>query len=377
MVASCVITLQLENLVVFTKNDNNARRLVSTSIFVCSALSVLLGLLLFYGHDFSVISSLKLPRKFFLILILHLIFYGLHEFLTSWALRNTKFKLIAISQIIFHFCLIGCQIILSFLWSGTALELAVGFVVAYALSSAFLYANNTEVFNHKEKFLFLLIFFGEEIKKNTGYILNAIFPAIFDQIRAFIPILILTKFFSSEMAGVFFLTLKILNFPIMLFSTAFSKSIFQEYSKNFNDKKYLYIITKRYVIMLLIFGFIIYSPLFFLGKNFIVSVIGMKWEKITLVMPILCLGVCSEFISLPLLTIFPAIRKQHILAIWKVLFLVTSLTGLYYASKFQKESTLLWAYSFINSVFYTIGIIVNIRTEKILRKQQNLHAKTY
>ena len=273
-----------------------------------------------------------------------------------------KFKLIATSQIILHFSLISIQIILGYLKYNTAIHLIIGFMGGYMFSLLYLGIKNKALL----KTNFYINFSLKILKKHMHYIIYSVFPALLDQIRLATPIFLLNKYFSSDAGGLFFLSLKILNFPLTLFGNAFSKVILQKYSHNFNKHHSINEITKEFFPIVLTCGFVSYLSILILGKNFFLIILGENWVNIIPIISILCLGVCAEFFALPFLNIFSVVKQQNILGIWKASFLIVMILGLYLSLKTSMLTVFLWVYSLINTVLYIISFLLNIKTVKLV-----------
>lgn len=178
----------------------------------------------------------------------------------------------------------------------------------------------------------------QQMKKYQKFPKYGIIGGLCDATATQMPVLMLTKFYSSTVTGMFSLTFRVLNLPTSIVSSAISQVLFQrvvEISQNEPEK------LNKYIIKMFFLLFFIYLPavpvLFFWGDALFSFVFGEGWAQAGIYAGYLVIAVAIRFAVSPLSSVLGLEENIKKGVFWQVLYLSTITPTLYLSSGLNVE----------------------------------------
>lgn len=332
---------------------SDALNIVKISIVISFIFSSIVLLTCFFKIFFSLgsedlISSLCL----FTIILLS----GLYQALEQFAIRNGKYKVIAIGNLIQSIVSSLIKISVGFFCPLYSILLVVS-SISPAISSLYIIKKN--IINLKTLKL-------SKIKKET--LLNfkdfPIYRAPQSLINSFsmgLPVLIINYQFGPKIAGYYALSVTVLSIPVSLVGKSISDVFYPKFSHLISIKKYD-VASKLFDICTLILGIISVFPiliLFLFGGRLFSFVFGNTWYIAGDLAKWVCLHSMAMLISRPALASLPVLKLQRFFLgfeIFSCSFRALSLCiGCFYLNDYKISSLL---YSVSSLIIYALLIII-------------------
>ncbi|BEE04066.1 lipopolysaccharide biosynthesis protein [Aeromonas veronii] len=360
-----IVAGRYEVAILLPENDEDARVLLQVSVLVAAIVSLTIYVPVsifnseisrFLGNDDIAMWLYLIPISVFVT--------AFYQALTYWNNRGGRFKTTALSRVVQSLFQGSAQTSLGFvqllgglIW-GQLIGLFLG--MAYLLKkdrADKLILDNIE--SNKIK---------EQIKKYQKYPKYGVFGALCDASAIQMPVLMLTKFYSSSVTGMFSLTFRILNIPASIISSAIAQVLFKkvvEISHSEPEK------LNKYIIKLFILLFITYLPivpiLFIWGEPLFSLVFGQQWGQAGVYAGYLVIAVAIRFSVSPLSAVLGLEQNIKMGVLWQVLYLCTITVTLYFSSFFSIEEFLI-AFVVHEVVLYLIYFFLILKGTKEIAK---------
>ena len=178
----------------------------------------------------------------------------------------------------------------------------------------------------------------QQMKKYQKFPRYGIIGGLCDAGATQMPVLMLTKFYSSTVTGMFSLTFRVLNMPTSIISSAISQVLFQKVVEiSHNEPENL----NKYITKTFFFLFVVYLPavpiLFFWGDTLFTFVFGEEWEQAGIYAGYLVIAVAIRFAVSPLSAVLGLEENIKKGVFWQVLYLCTITPTLYFSSSLNVE----------------------------------------
>lgn len=169
-----------------------------------------------------------------------------------------------------------------------------------------------------------------------------------------IPVILLTRFFSSSIVGFYSFSHRMLSMPMFIIGRSFAQVYFQKASTLRNKKKELANFTYSVYKKLLIIGIIPMSIIGVWGDYIFSFVFGSEWVIAGVYSQFLSIWFLFNFISSPLSQLFSVLEKQQKSLVVNTILLIFRATPLIIGGLLYADSALnvIILYSLVSTVFW-------------------------
>jgi O-antigen/teichoic acid export membrane protein len=319
-VASVVATGKYDTAILTTNTDADSRLLLLLSFFISTLYcSVLLAISIIALRIFFIISDLPflelLPLS-----IVGLYFVILTQILTAYLSRHEEYRVISYNQLLQSIFVGVSAIALGYFNFHDGLIYS--HIISVIFASGFLILKTYPV----------LISFGESNKNLNGYLLFDVakryqkFPkytmaqALVGQISTqMIPILI-QSIYSTYVIGQYYLAYKLFAAPITMVSSSLSRVYTSEAANYYyNNRLYIYMLTKRRFLNLLIWSMSAGLIIYFISSYIVEFVYGDKWSYAGVLAKIIIPYLAVDFVVTPFMNLFLVAKLNKFYLIWDLL----------------------------------------------------------
>ncbi|MBJ7018635.1 lipopolysaccharide biosynthesis protein, partial [Vibrio cholerae] len=325
-----VATGRYEIAIMLPKDDEDARLLLQLSMLVALFFSLLISIPIsiwnaqiarFLGNEDIAVWLYLVPVS--------VLFTGIYQALTYWNNRQKKFINTAVSRVNQSLFQGFVQTSLGFLqvsggliW-GQFIGIVSGSIYLLKKDRSYKSLIKKTKINSIQKQ-------GIKYHKFPTY---GVWGALCDAGAVQMPVILLTKFYSNSVTGMFSLTFRVLNMPTSIISSAIAQVLFQkvvEISQTEPEKLNLYII-KMFLLL-----FVIYLPavpiLFIWGESLFSIIFGNEWSQAGVYAGYLVIAVAVRFAVSPLSAVLGLEQNIKMGVLWQVLYLCTITVTLYFFS---------------------------------------------
>lgn len=275
---SVVATLRYELSIMLPEKDEDALNIIAISIFLSVFMSIFLffATISFHGVFISILNSTEIFKwLYFFPLMVFLI--GVFQTMHYWCSRKKEYRSISIAHITRASFKSGFQIgaVLIIPNIGTA-GLIVGSIFGQFIGTmVFVFQSAKSIFSrigfvNKYSVLSLLKHYKKFPLINTPH-------SLVNTLSNNLPVMLLTAFFSSRVAGLYSLSLMAVLLPSSLISNAIGQVFYQRITEAYNNHENLYNYTKRLIKGLFIISIVPFSILFVLSPLLFGMVFGIEW----------------------------------------------------------------------------------------------------
>ncbi len=360
-----VATGRYEIAIMLPKDDEDARLLLQLSMLVALFFSFLISIPIsiwnaqiarFLGNEDIAVWLYLVPVS--------VLFTGIYQALTYWNNRQKKFINTAVSRVNQSLFQGFAQTSLGFLQVSGGLIF--GQFVGIVSGSIYLLKKdrNYKSLIRKSK-INSIQKQGIKYHKFPTY---GVWGALCDAGAVQMPVILLTKFYSNSVTGMFSLTFRVLNMPTSIISSAIAQVLFQkvvEISQTEPEKLNLYII-KMFLLL-----FVIYLPavpvLFIWGESLFSIIFGNEWSQAGVYAGYLVIAVAVRFAVSPLSAVLGLEQNIKMGVLWQVLYLCTISVTLYFSSSLSIEEFLI-AFVVHEVVLYLIYLFLILKGTKEIAK---------
>lgn len=360
-----VATGRYEIAIMLPKDDEDARLLLQLSMLVALFVSLLISIPIsiwnaqiahFLGNEDIAVWLYLVPVS--------VLFTGIYQALTYWNNRQKKFINTAVSRVNQSLFQGFAQTSLGFLQVSGGL--ICGQFIGIVSGSIYLLKKdrNYKSLIRKSK-INSIQKQGIKYHKFPTY---GVWGALCDAGAVQMPVILLTKFYSNSVTGMFSLTFRVLNMPTSIISSAIAQVLFQkvvEISQTEPEKLNLYII-KMFLLL-----FVIYLPavpvLFIWGESLFSIIFGNEWSQAGVYAGYLVIAVAVRFAVSPLSAVLGLEQNIKMGVLWQVLYLCTISVTLYFSSSLSIEEFLI-AFVVHEVVLYLIYLFLILKGTKEIAK---------
>ena len=312
-----IVPLQYNRAIVLPPKKEESTNLLFGTVGIISFFSILifLSVLLFPAFWKDIV---EFPANYFnwlYFLPLTVILLASYEAINYWLIRNKAFKASAINKIVRRTGEGATQTGVGF--TGNALGILLGDLVGNFLN---LISGIFQSLKHglqlKEVSFFNI---KQVLKRYIDFPKFYAIPNLFNTISLFLPVLIVNKFYSESIVGYFDLSRMVLAVPLALITTSLSQVLLQNFAEKRNQqkpiKKDILKIAGSLSLMVLV-GVVIIE----LFAEDIFQIFGRQYFISGIYTKILVFSYGIKFIVSPLASVFPALERIKIGALWQILY---------------------------------------------------------
>ncbi len=355
-----VASWRYEIAIMLPDKDDEARdvALLAIIIVICMSILSLVAVALFRQHIANLLKTPELAQWLWLAPV-NIFLIGLHNVNNYWTTRQKQFSLLAISRLAGALAGAGVQIGCGAFIRASPAGLIFGQIALWATATGVLIQQSFRQGKAIVKNLSLnnLLLRGKEYFR---------FPlldswAILANFGAHkLPILIITYFFGSIVAGYYFLGYRVLYWPLGFISESVAQVFFQRYEENkYSDQRAFFL---RKIIKYLGMLAIIPSVLLLFFAPFIFKIaFGEEWviagEYIQYLTPVLFF----RFIVSPLTSVLWSEQKNLLNLQWQTLLLGSAIISFCIGGYFNNIKMGLLILSISQSFLYALLIVIIIK----------------
>lgn len=359
-------TARYELAIMLPKTDLEAINLVVLSLIASVMISLLSMALIFYfnGYITHLLGNPEISAWLYCIPAT-VLFTGLYQSLNYWTTRKKKFKRLAVSRTIQGSATASIQLGAGYGFGGAA-----GLILGYILGQGIAAAIFARMVVHDDAALLKQASEKEVIhnlKTYRKFPLLSTSGALLDNAALQMPIFILTRFFSSQMVGLFNITFRALNLPMVLIAAAISQVLFQKISSMHNEqpellfayivKLFLMLVTATvpFMVIMLCWG----EPLF-------AYVFGAAWSEAGTFAGLLSIAVAIRFAVSPLSTVLALEHNIKLGLYWQLTYFITVSATLLCAARFDIYTliTFFVIHELVLYSFYLVLILIGSKRYK-------------
>lgn len=356
-----VATGRYEIAIMLPKENEEARVLLQVSALVALCISILISIPLFlWNSEIAIFLGNQAIAPWLYLVPVSVLLTGLYQALTYWNNRQKKFKNTAVSRV-------NQSLFQGMTQTGLGLAQISGGLVwgqFIGIFSSITYLLRKDGGYQKVTQKTKLSTIKLEMEKYQRFPKYGIVGSLCDAGAMQMPILMLTKYYSTTITGMFSLTFRVLNMPTSIISSAIGQVLFQkvvEISHNAPEK------LNSYVIKMFLFLFLIYLPavpiLFVWGDTIFAFVFGEEWRQAGVYSSYLVVAVAIRFAVSPLSAVMALGNNIRMGTFWKVLYLVTITATLYFYSSAPVEQFFL-AFVMHEVILYIIYLALILKGAK-------------
>ncbi|MGN7905884.1 lipopolysaccharide biosynthesis protein [Pseudomonas sp. 22373] len=336
---SVIITARYEVAVMLPERDEDAASLVTLSVCIASAISlVLLVVVSLFNDDIQSLLNNKAIGPWLYLLPITVFVTGMWQALNYWNNRSKKFKRLAVSRVTQGGGMTLAQFVLTGLSTG---GLVLGYLVGQ-VGGLMVFLTRTWREDRAVLSRVSLATMLENARRYSKFPKYSTFGALLDNAAVQMPVLMLSKFYDTHIVGVFSLTFRALNLPMSLIATSFSQVLFQRFVvlQRENPARLAPFVLK------LFFGLLgLMVPLvafvWVVGPDLFALVFGETWRQAGEYATVLIFAVAIRFAVSPLSTVLAMDHNIKIGTLWQMIYFVTITTTLYIFRNAGMETFLL------------------------------------
>jgi O-antigen/teichoic acid export membrane protein len=365
-IIGAVSTLQYEQALMLPKSVEDAVNLLGLATLCVLATTVLAALVCIpFGVQISVWTKSPELGRWMWLLPISIFFSGIYQTLNSWSTRRKQFHRASISQVVRSVMASGAQTTAGIGRAGP-IGLIGGSIAGDVCATCALAA---QVLKDDSRLItqsldvgrmkhFAKEYYDFPLYSSTRCLLNALSQSM--------PLLLLTHYFGPVVAGLYFMSVRILQLPMNLILTALRQVFFQKASEVYNTGGDTYALFKKVTLGLMAMAIgpaliiILFSPPLF---SF---VLGAKWYVAGEYARWLVMWLAIMFSNVPAVIFGQVYRKQRNLLLQDVALLICRVGALVIGGLYLDALHTVILYSVVGVIF---NIYIIIWIWQLLRRQ--------
>jgi len=350
--------------IMLPESDKDAQALVFLSVLITLGMVclVVLGLLLF--NEFF-IDYFKGQSHLVWMIPLGVLLIGLLQIFKAYSSRHQFYIKLATVRVANSFAIVGVQGLSKYLFNFDGLIL--GKLAADALSLFLLVR-----FHIKKQTLQLKSLsrrrLGANAKRHDHFPRYQSFTVLLNAISQNIPVLLFASFYSAEVAGLYALTIRVLQVPVGLIGSSTREVYYQKASKMYAGGKNIFSLYLKTTLALLKIFIAPFFVVLFFGDYLFTFVFGQQWVMSGTFAQILILWFLFLFINSPSIATFSILNLQKIqmkVEIISVFFRFSSIyAGYYFFDSYITSIVFFVITSIAVNVFSILYIYVKLKNTR-------------
>ena len=307
--------------IMIPKKDICALNIMAWVVILSSMVSAFLFVLFFLFSYIPFIKQWEIYFKYYYLLPIGVLFVGSFQSYTYWLNRKKEYKILNFCRIGQSITIVVVSLVLGYLGykdSGLILGFLAGGFITFIPLFITLFRLKSKI--NKEKIIL-------NIKEYSNYPKLMLPTSIMNTTAGYVPVFSIDKFFNSNIVGSYAMASRILTAPVSIISVVIGQVYYKRLMIiiNSNSNKSVleeFLSTTR---LLLGISILIFLPICFMGGNIVIFVFGPQWQQSGSFVELIAIATLVKFVVSPLSTIFLAINKLKIVAMWQTLYFCTTL----------------------------------------------------
>lgn len=361
MIISSVATGRYEMAIMLAKDEEEVAAIVRVIILIMFSFSTVVLLIVFLcSHTISIQLGNEKLESWLYFMPLSIISVGTYQTLNYLLIRYKYFKTVSTNKVFATTTNSSFQVYIGFVF-----ETALGFLIGRLFANAI-----AIIFIIKEQTIRNILFkrgslnLSEVLIKHKNFPLYDVPSTLVNTCSSQIPLIIISKYFSLQMLGIYSLMNKVVLMPITIISKSVQDVFKQKASEEYNNSGNCFVLYKLTLKKLVLLGILPFSTLAMFGPELFSFVFGEKWRVAGTFSQILAPLMFLKFIVSPLSYTFYIAQKQKIDLIGQVFIFVLTIgsmvIGVYYNSIYVALSY----YCIFVSLMYTIYLCLSYQYSK-------------
>ena len=361
MIISSVATGRYEMAIMLAKDDEEVAAIVRVIILIMFSFSTVVLLIVFLcSHTISIQLGNEKLESWLYFMPLSIISVGTYQTLNYLLIRYKYFKTVSTNKVFATTTNSSFQVYIGFVF-----ETAFGFLIGRLFANAI-----AIILIIKEQTIRNILFkrgslnLSEVLIKHKNFPLYDVPSTLVNTCSSQIPLIIISKYFSLQMLGIYSLMNKVVLMPIAIISKSVQDVFKQKASEEYNNSGNCLLLYKLTLKKLVLLGILPFSTLAMFGPELFSFVFGEKWRVAGTFSQILAPLMFLKFIVSPLSYTFYIAQKQKIDLIGQVFIFVLTIgsmvIGVYYNSIYVALSY----YCIFVSLMYTIYLGLSYQYSK-------------
>lgn len=325
MVLYPISTLRFCSALMLPKDRNDAANLLGLSVLSVICCSILLSIVIFIAGTFSFIPKSWLEKNFavYIFLIpLGVLVQGTLMSISFWALRNKMFGNMAIARITESVADRVLVLGAGFLTNPVATYLIYGRIIGPFVA---LCIQLRQCLSYEVKALWKSMSFSSMFRlarRYSEYNLLSTGAFFMNNLGRSAPVLLLAMFYSPLETGLYALSTRMIQMPLMLIGESISKVFLQQATFNSGNATALAQDTKKLLGYLVYISLPLVVILTCFGNSMFGFIFGPKWTEAGTYTQIIAISFLAMFLYRPLSAFFDAFERPRAMFIYNFIFLI-------------------------------------------------------
>ncbi len=212
----------------------------------------------------------------------------------------------------------------------------------------------------------------EALISNKNFIYFAVPFGLLNMFSGELLVYYFSIFFSASMVGLYSNANRVINYPLTLFTSAFSSVFYQRISKGKNALK----VFRISWMLNLIGASILLLPVVFWGENLFAFALGEEWRMSGNFASLLVPLAVSSFAARSVASVFSLLKKNEVLLQWQTIYLIIIL-GVIYIFKDAGIQSILLYFSITGTILYLWQSYWGYRLLRKFEQQNNADLLTF
>jgi lipopolysaccharide exporter len=356
-------SLRYELPVVLARSTSAAAALVHVCILIAVTVSVAVVLVVYqWGDAIAILVDASELAPLLYWLPIYVLAMGAFLPMSQWACRRRQFALLAQNPVLNHGTAVGVQLAAGALALG-ATGLVMGFLVGQLTATITLAARLL-----RKDWHFL------RPRRGTPRRMTAVlrrfrrFPQysapqnIFNALSQQVPPFVLAFFFGPATAGLYWLTVRVLNAPGVLVGQAVRQVFYQRVSRIYNEGGSVTGPLLKLTLALTAMGMLVFLPVMLFGPALFAFVFGEAWREAGFYARWIAVWTLAGLANIPSVCSIQALGLQRQLLIWELLLFVGRGGALLMLAFLSTPLAAIAAYACVGAAFNTALIVYAVRS---------------
>ena len=308
---SVVATFRYELSIMLPEQDSDAVNIIVLSLILNFSLSTILLIITFlFDKQLTELLNNPLISRWLYFVPLMVFLIGVFQSMHYWLSRKNHYNQLSAALISRSGIKGGAQVGAVYAVPGIGTTGLIGGAIfgQFVATIIIVKQSFSQIFRAFKKVSFKRI--TELGKKYKTFPLINTPHALVNALSSNLPVMLLTSFFTSKVAGLYSLALMAVMLPTGLISNAIGQVFYQRISEAYNKKESLYPYTVRLVKGLFFVSIIPFGLLFFLAPSLFGLIFGGQWTEAGLYTRILTPWILMRFIVAPM-SYVPLVLSQQ------------------------------------------------------------------
>ena len=313
---SMIANFRYAHVVVIPKEDEESKSVLAGALILITLFSMIFAVFAWFFGSWC-IDQLRFPvelEKWKMLIPVGIFFVSGSLVLNSWLTRKKRFKAIAANKLVRR---------------GSEGVAQLGFGKIKYVGGIILGSFIGDVVNHLVSWFQFIRSGGNfkgisrksiwaALKRYKEFPLYNLIPTVLDTASLFLPVLVISAYYSKAVTGQFDLSRQILALPLALISAAISQVLLQKLSEHKNSGKPILPLIKKNLVWLALLGVLGILVLAPFAVPLFKFIFGDKWEMAGEMTTVLVFSYALRFAVTPLTVMFVAIEKILVSSLWQI-----------------------------------------------------------